>query len=244
MTPYISILIPAYNISQNHNPSQIENVKEYLKQQKYSFEVIFIDDGSSDDTPKILSKFVKGDSRFKIITAPHTGKCGAISNGVKAATGKFILFTDFDQSTPLYELEKFIPVLENDADLVIANRIRNKQKDSLMSYLRSKLFNSFVRIIALPSIPDTQCGFKAFRNEVGKIIFNSLVVCKPKHITGPYMGAFDVEFIVIALKKGYKIVSVPVAWNREVSKNLKFSEPLKMIAEVVKIKMYYSFSKP
>ena len=243
-TPFLSVVIPAYNLSQNPKPGALNQVDSYLKKQKYSWEVILVDDGSSDNTFFQLQEFARSHNNFIALTIPHGGKVAAIFAGVNKARGQIVLFTDFDQSTPISETEKFLPEFEKGHDIVIANRVRVKEKDSLASLLRSKIFNLLTQSLVLPGIPDTQCGFKAFKRHVAQELFNRLEVTKPRPIQGPYMGAFDVELLFIARKLGYKIKSVPVTWIREESKNLKFTEPLKMLLEIIKIRLFYLFSSP
>ncbi len=239
MKPHLSVIIPVYNLSENPRPSSLEEVKKYLSNAKFTWEVILVDDGSSDNTNEFIKDFASHSSGFQAISIAHGGKVAAVAAGIQIAKGEIILFTDFDQSTPLAEFEKFNVNFKLGADIVIAERIRAKQNDSFISKFRSVAFNFLVRALVLPSIPDSQCGFKAFKNNVGKYLFANLNICRPKPINGPYMGAFDVEILLLASLKGFKIRSIPVSWRRESSKNLKIDEPLKMLTEIIKIKLYY-----
>ncbi len=243
MKPFLSVIIPAYNISKNFKEDALPQVASFLEDQKYTWEVILVDDGSQDNTFDILSNFTKRHKDFFIKKIKHGGKAAAVMAGVMQASGEIILFTDFDQSTPIKEINKFIAEFKSGFDIVIAHRIREKKNDTIISLLRHRGFNLLVQLMALPGIPDTQCGFKAFRNTVAKDLFNSLSICKPSSdVKGPYMGAFDVELLFLARRKGYKIKSVKVNWIRENSKNLTLFEPIKMLWEITRIRLYYSLN--
>lgn len=241
---YLSVIIPAYNLSQNYIPQSLPQVFDYLKHQKFTWEVLLVDDGSTDDTKDILEEFASSHKGFNVLSIPHMGKAGAVKAGVQKAVGDIILFTDFDQSTPLSEFDKFKEAFDANADVVIAQRVRQSTNDTFASKLRSRLFNLATQAVVLPGISDTQCGFKAFKNEIAKYLFANLHVTKPKPINGPFMGSFDVEILFLARLKNYKIVSIPVTWVREDSKNLKFSEPFKALFDLVRIRIWYLFHKP
>ncbi len=230
----LSVIIPAYNEEQNFKRGALNGLNEYLSKQKYSWEVILVNDGSMDSTLNLLNDFTKKNSGFKMVDIPHGGKVAAVSAGVKQARGEIILFSDFDQSTPIQQVENVFKEIENGADIVIAKKTQI-QGWSFYKNLRSKIFNFLVQVIALPGIPDTQCGFKAFKNRIGKELFKNLALTKREE-KGNYKGAFDVEILYLARKKEYKIVSIPVLWKYHLSNKLAASEPWKMLRDVVMIR--------
>lgn len=234
--PYLSVVIPAYNESENFKRGVLNEIHSFLKGQKFSWEVILINDGSSDRTEELLSAFVKRKKNFRLVSIPHGGKYAAVRKGVFEAKGKFTLFTDFDQSTPIGEVKKFLKFFERGGDIVISKRLRAKRNDSLFSILRSKLFSYYRRLLILGNIEDTQVGFKAFKNSVARKLFRNLKVTNKKH-KGAFMGAFDVELLFIASKKGYRIDCVPVKWYRFESSRLTLKEPFLMFLDVLKIKI-------
>lgn len=243
MPIHLSIVIPSYNVSQDYKGNELESVRKYLSTKNFGWEVILVDDGSSDNTFNILSKYCNEHKGFRVTRIEHGGKVAAVSEGVKNAEGEIILFTDFDQSTPISEFDKFDKYFNDGYQIVIAKRDRQKENDTLISKLRSKLFNYLVQLIILPGVSDTQCGFKAFTKNEAKYLFKNLKVCKPQKIKNSYMGAFDVEILFIAKLKRFKIKSVNVTWKREDSKNLKLSEPLKMLIEIIRIRVYYLYHR-
>lgn len=233
----LSVIIPAYNEEQNIKRGILNNIYAYFEKQNYSYEVILVNDGSSDGTERLLQKFSQIHLGFKVVTIAHGGKLAAIQEGINQAKGEIILYTDFDQSTPISEIEQAFNKFSQGTEIVIANRWKNFQNWSILQILRSKIFNLLTRLILLPDITDAQCGFKAFKNDTAKKIFNSLKVCNYKQQKS-FMGAFDVEVLFLARKLGYKIEPIYVLWKSFDSVRLTKLEPLKMLRDIIKIKTF------
>lgn len=238
--PYLSVVIPAYNEAKNFRAGVLIEPLSFLKKQKYPWEVIFVDDGSNDDTPKLLKKLVRTNKNLRLLAIPHGGKAAAVRAGILAASGKIILFTDFDQSTPLPQITKFLAAHKKGADIAIAVRGHSGKamaNDTWPRRLRSLVFIRLVQLIALPGIRDSQCGFKSFRNQAAKKIFSSLVVSTTAKPQGAYMGAFDVEALFLARKMGLTIAQIPVDWKSVSSEKLNlWREPLLMLIDLFKIR--------
>src|SRR5690554_5958053 len=105
-TPYLSVVIPAYNEAYNVEAGKLDLVHEYLTKQQYTWEVMVVDDGSTDDTVPLIKKWLKGKKGWTLITNSHFGKSKTVETGMLRATGEIRLFTDFDQATPIEEVEK------------------------------------------------------------------------------------------------------------------------------------------
>jgi len=241
-TPYLSVVIPAYNEEENFRRGVLLDVKNFLVKQRFSWEVILVDDGSTDQTLKLLSEFSKKNGGFRPINIDHGGKLKALLAGVSKAQGEYILFTDFDQSTPICEFGKFLPYLKDGSDVIIGSRIgkgSERINDPFFRYFRSRVLNFIIQLVLFRGIGDTQCGFKAFRREVAKKLFKNLEVthlAKPK---GGFMGPWDIEFLFLACKFGYKIASVPVTWQYFHSQRLStFGEPAKFIVDILRIRLF------
>lgn len=235
------MVIPAYNEANNFREGLLTPALEFLSRQKYSYEVIFVNDGSTDDTKKLLEELVKTDSRFRLMTIPHGGKSAAVTAGVLSAKNDVVLFTDFDQSTPLNHATEFITAHEKGADVVIGVRGGESavKQDTLARKIRSFAFLKLVQIVALPGILDSQCGFKSFKREVAKKIFSNLKVSRAKKITGGYMGAFDVEVLFLSRKFGFNLVQLPVNWIKVPSEKLNvWREPVLMARDTFRIRLY------
>ncbi len=233
----LSIVIPVYNESRNFRLGALDSVAKFLKSQKYGWEAILVNDGSTDETLTLLDNFAKKNPGFKVLDIPHGGKVVAVTAGVMESVGEIVLFTDFDQSTPISEATKFLAEFENGADVVIGERIK-KTGWSFFQNLRSKTFNLLSQAIVLPGIKDTQCGFKAFRNKVAKELFTNLKTTLHTAKDG-YKGAFDVEILFLARRRGYKIASVPVVWNYVESARLAKLEPIKMLRDIIALRLSY-----
>lgn len=235
---FLSVVIPAYNETANFKSGMLEPVAEFLSRQKYAGEVLLVDDGSTDATNQLLTQFSQQHQGFKLIRIEHGGKAAAVTAGMLAATGQIILFTDFDQSTPISEVSKFIDHHQNGADVVISYRAI--RRDTLIARIRGWVFVALVQTVALPGIKDSQCGFKSFTSPAAQRIFSSLIVSRPgEKVSGGYMGAFDVEALFLARKYGYRIDQVPVEWIRYVSNRLNiWREPLLMLRDVLKVRLY------
>jgi len=228
---FLSIVIPAYN-EEKRIGQNLQTIKDYLKRIAIRAEIIVVDDGSSDSTAAISTKALQDWPEAKVVSLPENrGKGAAVREGVLKARAEFILFTDADLSTPIEELEKFLPLAERGCEAVIGSRALPESKIlKRQSWLREhmgKTFNLLVRTLLLRGIKDTQCGFKLFRKEVAKKIFSQL---KTEGF------AFDVEALMIARKLGCRMAQVPVVWiNCPDSRVHMIKSSWKMLAEIIKL---------
>lgn len=243
--PYLSVVIPCYNEEKNIQRGALKEVDDYLKKQKYSSEVIISDDESSDNSLALTRQFARRHPRFRVLANKHGGKPFAVRAGIRRAKGEIILFSDFDQSTPLNQMAKLLPFFEKGFDVVIGSRGSQRQGFSLLRQMASDAFRLIRQALLLRKITDTQCGFKAFKNEVAKDLFSRLLVFKKgKKAKGWKVGAFDVELLFIAQKRGYRTAEVPVKWqDRDAAAEIKkgkgkfFEESLQMFKEVLRVRL-------
>lgn len=210
----LSIVIPAYNEEKNLKNGVLDRVDDYLKTVDYSYEVLIVDDGSTDQTREVVKEQIKGRSSFKLIENRHGGKAFTVMTGLLSARGEIALFTDMDQATPLNQIEEFLPKFTAGFDIVIGSRAGRKGAPfirKLMAWLFSVLRGI---ILGLP-FSDTQCGFKAFNQRaIKKIIPKIKDEWGVVHTGGGAVNAgFDVELLYLAKKYGFKIAEVPVEWN-------------------------------
>jgi len=214
--PYLTVVIPAYNEEPNFVKGTLEEVPEYLEKQNYAYEVLIVNDGSTDKTAQLADEFAKKHKNIRVIKNPHEGKAETVKKGVEEATGELLLFTDFDQATPLSEIEKLLPYFPQ-YDIVIGSRQlpgAKREKEPLHRHIMGLGFNLVVQAIAVRGIWDTQAGFKCFKTDVAKKLFSELKIYgKAKKVRGALVTAFDVELLFIAKKRGYKIKEVPIVWH-------------------------------
>ena len=239
--PFLSIVIPAYNEEGNFKRGVLFEIERYLKKQNFFWEVVLINDGSTDKTLDFFYSFTKKVKNFRVLNIPHGGKFKAVSAGVFEAKGDFILFTDFDQSTPISEVSKTLPLLKKGIDIVIGSRVGEGAKrinDPFFRYIRSRIFNLLVRIVLFLDIKDTQCGFKIFKSDVARNLFKKLKVTSTGHLEGGYMGAFDAEILFLAKKFHFKIKLIGVKWRYFKSQKLSFKEPFLMLFDILRIRFF------
>lgn len=241
-TTRLSIIIPCYNEKENLTRGVLDQIAQYLRTVKYSWEVIISDDGSTDGSLKLLENFVKSHRGFRLIKNPHGGKAKAISTGVLASKGKVILFTDMDQSTPLKEVSKLLPWYDRGYDVVFGSRGKMRHNFPWYRQVMSWGFRSFRQLFLLHQVADTQCGFKSFRSTAAKEVFPLLeAVNSKKTARGWSVSAFDVELLFLAQKRGYKLKEVNVSWSdtdTATGKSKNFvKESLDMLKQILRVKL-------
>lgn len=238
---YLSVVIPCYNETENLQRGVLDEVNDFLVKQNFSWEVIISDDGSTDESKKIIWEQIKDKKNFRLIENPHGGKPAAVWGGIKNAGGEYVLFTDLDQSTPIEEILKLIPYFEK-YEVVIGSRGMERENFSILRKIGSNVFRVFRKTLMLRDINDTQCGFKAFQTIVAKKIFPMLQFFKKEEtVKGWKVTSFDVELLFIAEKLGFKVKEVPVEWrDRDVAKGKKKSylkESKEMLMQILRVKL-------
>jgi dolichyl-phosphate beta-glucosyltransferase len=214
---YLSIVIPAFNEETNIRLGALDKVARYLEHQKYHWEVIIVDDGSTDMTKRLLAEFAEQNKNFTVLYNAHQGKAGTVITGMLEASGTYVLFTDLDQATPLGEVEKLLPWFARGYQVVIGSRSGERKGAPLLRQIMARGFmilRSF--ILGLHGIVDTQCGFKVFENSVAKTIFKKLkrYSSHGSGMAGANVTAgFDIEVLFLAKRLGYQIKEVPVDWH-------------------------------
>jgi len=213
---FLSVVIPSYNEMANLQKGVLDKVAHFLGKQRYSFEVIIVDDGSTDGSVEFVKNFVEDNSNFKLIKNHHLGKAGAVTNGMLSASGEYILFTDMDQATPIEEINKILPYFSKGFDIVIGSR-NSKRKGAPWTRLVMAKGMVVLRgiIVGISGISDTQCGFKTFRHDVAKKLFQKINSINNgfSEISGSKVSAgFDVELLYLAQKMKYKIKEIPINW--------------------------------
>lgn len=216
----LSVVIPSYNEEANLKKGVLDNVLDYLERSKIDYELIIVDDGSSDRSSEIISKYLEKNRNIIFIQNLHGGKANAVMTGMLKAEGEIVLFTDMDQATPINQIEKFMPKFSAKGepssgwDIVIG--LRHGRKGAPFVRKLAAWGFSLLRgiILGLP-FSDTQCGFKAFnRKSIEKIIPKIKHEWGVLHTAGGAVNAgFDVELLYLAKKYGFKIAEVPVDWK-------------------------------
>jgi glycosyltransferase involved in cell wall biosynthesis len=212
---HLSVVIPSYNEKVNLRKGVLDKIDHYLSRQRYSWEVIIVDDGSTDGSFEFCEAFVKDNKNFRVIKGAHSGKAGAVTKGILEAKGEIRLFTDMDQATPIEEVEKLLPLFEDGYDIVIGSRTERVGSPMSRRVMSKSMIILRKMTVGITEIHDTQCGFKMFTAEAAKNLFTKLsgIHNGYSQIHGSNVTAgFDVELLLLASKLGYLIKEVPVEW--------------------------------
>jgi dolichyl-phosphate beta-glucosyltransferase len=235
----LSLIFPAYNEARSITNTLNEAV-EYLENRHITYEIIVSVDGT-DGTREIVAELSKTNPRIiGIGSAKRAGKGRGIRNAVAIATGKWIGFSDADNKTPITEMDKFIPLLDQGIEMVIGSRGSSQslieRPQPMYRRVGAKGFALFMHVITgLWEIADTQCGFKFFQAEIAKDLFSR------QRIDG-YM--YDVEIIYLAKKAGYRMAQVPIRWRDDGDSRLQLlSGNIRNVRDVISIR-FRNYSPP
>ena len=225
-SPFLSIIIPAYN-EESRLPETLEQIVAFLQEQSYSSEVLVIENGSSDKTYEIAHEFAGRYKNLYAFREEQRGKGNAVKRGMLEARGEYRFLCDADLSMPIAEVNHFLPPHLTGFDIAIGSReapgaIRYNEPE--YRHLGGRLINFAIRMLILPGLQDTQCGFKCFRAETVKDIFPY------QRISG---WSFDIEILFIARKRGYKIIEVPIHWYFNLETKLRaVKDALRMLGDI------------
>lgn len=232
--PYLSLVIPAYKEALRL-PESLVKIQRFFNEFPFPVEVLVMVEKSPDFTHEVSSALVAGDRRIQVVdNLVKNGKGYAVRSGMKRAQGEVVLFMDADLSTPLPEIFNFLKRFDQEPQLQVLIGDRktladnSEQKRSPLRRTLSKGFNMLVQKLSVEGIPDTQCGFKAFRKEANREIFQHQTL---------NTFAFDVEVLVLAKELGYPIGSQPVKWVDDDRSTVNpILDPLKMARDIMQVK--------
>jgi len=231
---YLSLVVPAFNEAQRIVLT-LDRTVSYLSQQSYPWELLVVDDGSTDTTIATLTTAVRGDARIQVLAnVQNSGKGYSVRRGVLEARGEIIGFMDADYKTPIEEIEKIVPYLRDGVDVVIGSRAAAgstlEVKRSPVREMGSRVFSRVARnLMGLSGIHDTQCGFKFYQRAAAREIYSRVE-------TNGYM--FDIEALLIARRLGFKIQEVPLRWMNEPDSRFRLVRgTIENSTELLKIRM-------
>lgn len=244
-SPKLSIILPCWNEEANLFRGVLGHAYDYLRQQAFAWEVHVVDDGSTDRSAQIVRDRIGGMPGFRLHQIPHGGKVAAVWAGIQASRGDAVLIADMDQSTPLHELGKLLPWLDEGYDVVIGSRGMARSGFSFVRRTGSLVFLTLRRLLLLRSIRDTQCGFKLCRRAAVLDVFPRLQYVRQggEAPSGWKVSAYDVELLFLLDRLGYAIKEVPVEWaDRDQSETKGRTggryvvESLDMLTQIVRVR--------
>ena len=233
-TMHLSVIIPAYNEAKTIGNS-LRIFNDYLSKQPYDYELVLVNDGSTDNTLEIVYDLKKEIKGLKIIDQqPNQGKGAALRVGLLAAGGEYRLFLDADNATPIEHLDAVWPLFGQGADIIIGSRhSRDAAKTKMIvpqvlwKRFLGKAGNLLFQSMAVRGIWDTQCGFKIMRAGVAKKL---LPLCQCRR------WALDAELLMLARRAGYNIAIIPVKWSNSLQSRVGFEGYFVTLVELIGIK--------
>ena len=229
--PFLSIIIPAYNEGERL-PKTLPQVADFVASQDYSSEVIVVNNNSSDDTRSVATTIADDFPFIRVLDEPQQGKGAAVRTGMLAAAGEFLFMADADLSMPIEEVNKFLPPELDAFDVAIASREvpgAVRHNEPAYRHLMGRVFNFVVKVLAVPKLQDTQCGFKCFKRQAAHDVLAS------QTING---WAFDVELLFISQTRGHRIVEVPINWYYRANSRISpLRDAIEMVREVLRIRI-------
>lgn len=204
--PELSIVIPSFN-EELRLPATLAQIASYIRASKRETEVIVVDDGSTDHTSVVANSFRGEIQRLRVVAnEKNRGKGYSVRHGMMEARGRIVLFTDADLSAPIAEADKLLAALA-DHDVAIGSRAMDRSlisvHQSIFREYAGIIFNFIVRAILRLPFVDTQCGFKAFRRDKCRVIFEQQRIER---------FGFDPELLYLARHHGLRAAEIPVRW--------------------------------
>jgi glycosyltransferase involved in cell wall biosynthesis len=187
-------------------PSTLRQLAGFLEAQPYSSEVLVVENGSQDRTLAIAQEFIREMPRLRVLKEEERGKGRAVQRGMLEARGDYRFMCDADFSMPVDQINRFLPPAIRGVDIAMASREAPgavRYNEPPYRHFVGRIFNGLIRLIALPGLQDTQCGFKCFRGPAAEDLF------RRQTISG---WSFDVEVLFVARLLDYKILELPIPW--------------------------------
>jgi dolichyl-phosphate beta-glucosyltransferase len=230
--PAYSIVIPAYNES-GRILATLESVVGCIRARGWRAEVLVVNDGSTDRTAEIVRDFQAGAPEVTLIENPgNRGKGYSVRAGMMQGAADLVMFTDSDLSAPIEEAERLFAAIAAGADIAIGSRWlesgRQTHRQPLYRQIFGRCFNAVTRLIMGLPFADTQCGFKAFTRSAAHTVFQLQTIER---------WGFDPEILFIALKRGYRVVEVPVSWAHDARSRMSYlRDGMQMLKEIAIIR--------
>ena len=228
--PFLSIIIPAHN-EENRLPQTLEEIDRFIQSQPYAVEVLVIENGSRDRTFELAQEYAERMPFLRVYQETARGKGLAVKRGMLEARGDYRFICDADLSMPIAEVNRFLPPQLQHPHVAIGSREAPgavRYNEPAYRHFIGRIFNMMVRVLALPGLQDTQCGFKLFSAEVAEKVFPLQTLAGM---------SFDVEVLYIARMMGYPIVEVAIPWYFSAESRVRlFEDSMRMAGDLLTIR--------
>jgi glycosyltransferase involved in cell wall biosynthesis len=232
LPPYLSIVLPAHN-EEERLPDSLNRIHAFLAGQTWASEVVVVENGSRDRTAQVAEAFARRHDHVRVLREALPGKGRAVRRGILAAGGDYRFICDVDLSMPIEQVVRFLPPAQAEAAIVIASREAPgavRYNEPAHRHWIGRGFNLLVRLLAVPGLQDTQCGFKCFRADAAEELFRLQV------LNG---WTFDVEVLFLARRRGYRILEIPIPWTHVPGSRVRLArDSFAMLADLLRIRWY------
>ena len=229
--PYLSVVVPAYN-EEARIGRTLDQVAAYLGRREFTWEVLVVDDGSTDRTRELVEEAGRRFPGIRVLPVAHGGKGWAVRQGMLSARGRFRFMADADLAMPIDQLEGFLDRAGEGYDVMIASREAPGARrfgEPQMRHLMGRVFNWVVRVLAVRGFQDTQCGFKWLSAEAAESLFRVV------SIDG---FGFDVELLYVARKRGLRVVEVPIQWHYQPRSKIRpLRDSMLALNDILKVRL-------
>ena len=232
MPPRLSIILPAHN-EQDRLPDSLTRILGFLAAQSLEAEILVVENGSTDCTAEVAETFARTHPGLRVLREIRRGKGLAVRRGILAATGDYRFICDVDLSMPIEQVTRFLPPALADTPIAIASREAPgaiRYDEPAHRHWVGRGFNLLVRLLAVPGLHDTQCGFKCFRADAAEELFRLQV------LDG---WTFDVEVLFLARRRGYRVAEIPIPWYYVPGSRVRLvRDSVAMLTDLLRIRWY------
>ncbi|MFZ5855318.1 MAG: dolichyl-phosphate beta-glucosyltransferase [Chloroflexota bacterium] len=227
--PFLSIIIPAHN-EETRLPHTLEQALAFLKTQNYDSEILVVENGSHDRTFEVAQAFVQNHPNLRVIRETERGKGRAVRRGMLEARGQYRFMCDADLSMSIEQVNRFLPPHSQNVDVAIGSREAAgavRFDEPPYRHIGGRAINLIIRVLILPGLQDTQCGFKCFSAAAAEQVFS-------RQILGGW--SFDIEVLYIARRLGLTIREIPIRWRFDPETKLSaVQDALRMVRDIFRI---------
>lgn len=227
--PFLSIIIPAHN-EETRLPHALEQALAFLKTQDYDSEILVVENGSHDRTFEVAQEFSQSHPTLRVIRETERGKGRAVRRGMLEARGQYRFMCDADLSMSIEQVNRFLPPQSQNVDVAIGSREAAgavRFDEPPYRHIGGRVINLIIRVLILPGLQDTQCGFKCFSAAAAEQVFS-------RQILGGW--SFDIEVLYIARRLGLTIREIPIRWRFDHATKLSaVQDALRMVRDIFRI---------